>query len=130
MYKIKLNTGAKQELIDVTERVERIVSSSSIKEGLCCVYVPHTTAGLIINESADPSVAEDILYCLSKLVKEDSAFRHAEGNSTAHIKSTLVGPSKQVFIRDNKLVLGTWQGIFFAEFDGPRNSREIWVDVR
>lgn len=87
-------------------------------------------AGPIINESADHSVVEDIPYCLLKFVKEDSAFRYAEWNSTVCIKFTLTGPIKQVFVRDDKLILGTWQGIFFAEFDGPGNSKEVWVDVR
>ena len=128
MRRISIKTQAKQELIDITPQVERIIREEGLKEGLCSVFVPHTTAGIIINENADPSVKEDILMMLAKLVPQSSHYKHSEGNSPAHIKSSLVGNSVQVPVSAGRLSLGTWQGIIFCEFDGPRN-REAWISL-
>jgi secondary thiamine-phosphate synthase enzyme len=123
---IGVKTGEKTQLVDVTSRVREAVRSSGVSDGMCMVYVPHTTAAVTINESADPSVAEDILMVLNRIVPWKGDYRHAEGNSPAHVKSTLVGASVLVAVEDGDLVLGTWQGIFFCEFDGPR-SRKVHV---
>ena len=120
---LKVKTGAKTELIDITSEIHKLVRSSSIKEGFCMLYVPHTTAAVTINESADPSVKSDILMILNKIIPWEAGYRHLEGNSPAHIKSTIVGASELIAIENEKLVLGTWQGIFFCEFDGPRNRK-------
>ncbi len=120
---LKVKTGAKTELIDITLKIQDLVSSSSIKEGFCMLYAPHTTAAVTINESADPSVKSDILMILNKIIPWEAGYRHLEGNSPAHIKSTIVGASELVAIENGKLVLGTWQGIFFCEFDGPRTRK-------
>lgn len=120
---LKIKTRAKTELIDITSEIHNLVRSSSIKEGFCMLYVPHTTAAVTINESADPSVKSDILMILNKIIPWKAEYRHLEGNSSAHIKSTIVGASELIAIENEKLVLGTWQGIFFCEFDGPRNRK-------
>ncbi len=120
---LKIKTGSKTELIDITSEIRNLVRSSSIKEGFCMLYVPHTTAAVTINESADPRVKNDILMILNKIIPWEAGYRHLEGNSPAHIKSTIVGASELVAIEDERLVLGTWQGIFFCEFDGPRNRK-------
>lgn len=123
---LTLKTADRTELVDITAKIQEAVHSSGIKEGLCMVYVPHTTAGVTINESADPSVKADILTVLNNIIPWKANYRHLEGNSPAHIKATLVGASELVAIENGKLVMGTWQGIFFCEFDGPR-SRKIHV---
>ena len=128
MRKILIKTRARQELIDITPQVERVVREEGVQEGLCSIFVPHTTAGILINENADPSVKEDILMMLGKLVPQSSHYRHSEGNSPAHIKASLVGHSVQVPVVGGRLQLGTWQGIMFCEFDGPRN-REAWISL-
>jgi len=110
-------------MIDITKRVAEAVRASGVQEGLCFIYVPHTTAGVTINENADPSVREDILACLERLAPAAARYRHAEGNADAHIKASLVGSSASVIVEGGKLVLGTWQGIFLCEFDGPRNRK-------
>jgi secondary thiamine-phosphate synthase enzyme len=120
---LKVKTRAKTELIDITSEIQNLVRSSSIKEGFCMLYVPHTTAAVTINESADPSVKSDILMILNKIIPWEAGYRHLEGNSPAHIKSTIVGASELIAIENEELVLGTWQGIFFCEFDGPRNRK-------
>ena len=120
---LKVKTRAKTELIDITSEIQNLVRSSGIEEGFCMIYVPHTTAAVTINESADPSVKSDILMILNKIIPWEAGYRHLEGNSPAHIKSTIVGSSELVTIENKKLVLGTWQGIFFCEFDGPRNRK-------
>ena len=125
---LKIKTKAKTELIDITSEIQNLVRSSSIKEGFCMLYVPHTTAAVTINESADPSVKSDILMILNKIIPWEAEYRHLEGNSPAHIKSTIVGASELVAIENGKLVLGTWQGIFFCEFDGPR-TRKVNVNL-
>lgn len=128
MRKIEVKTRTKEELIDITSRVKEEVSHSSIKNGICHVYIPHTTAGVTINENADPSVKEDILMTMKKLVPDNLPYRHSEGNSPAHVKASLVGSSVNVIIEEGELQLGTWQGIFFCEFDGPR-SRRAYIKV-
>jgi secondary thiamine-phosphate synthase enzyme len=114
------------ELIDITSKIQDVVHSADIDEGLCMLYVPHTTAAVTINESADPSVKDDILMIINSVIPWKAEYRHLEGNSPAHIKATLIGPSELIAVEKNRLVLGTWQGIFFCEFDGPR-TRKIHV---
>lgn len=120
---ININTPQREILINITREINNIVSESNIQNGVCRLFVPHTTAGITINENADPSVKKDIINFLGKLIPQNAGFRHMEGNSDAHIKSTLVGPSLEILINNKRLVLGTWQGIMFAEFDGPRNRK-------
>ena len=125
---LTLKTSSRTELIDITSKIAKQVKASGIREGLCMLYVPHTTAAVTINESADPSVRGDILMVLNQIVPWDADYRHMEGNSPAHVKSTLVGASELVAIEKGALALGTWQGIFFCEFDGPR-TRKIHVRI-
>jgi len=120
---LEVRTGSKTELVDLTARIEAAVAESGVAEGLCHVFVPHTTAGVTINENADPSVAADILMVLNKIISDREPYRHLEGNSPAHIKASLMGPQLTVLVSRGRLVLGTWQGIFFCEFDGPRSRR-------
>jgi len=123
---LTVKTKAKTELIDITAEIRRWVQSQGISEGLCMLYVPHTTAAVTINENADPSVPADILMVLNQIVPWEAGYRHREGNSPAHLKATLVGASEMVAVESGSLVLGTWQGIFFCEFDGPR-TRSLHV---
>jgi secondary thiamine-phosphate synthase enzyme len=127
MFSSEINVRSTREVefIDITSKVQEAVSASGVKEGVCLVYVPHTTAGVTINENADPSVVVDIINKLSELVPQSSSYRHTEGNAPAHIKSTLVGCSVLIPVSGGKLMLGTWQGVFFCEFDGPRQRRVI-----
>jgi secondary thiamine-phosphate synthase enzyme len=125
---LDIRTGGKTELVDLTDLVQEMVRDSGVTEGLCHVFAPHTTAGVTINENADPSVKADILMVLNKVISDKEPYRHAEGNSPAHIKASLMGPHVTVFVSDGRLLLGTWQGIFFCEFDGPR-SRRVHVKV-
>ena len=126
---VTVKTSRRTQLIDITGEISRAVASRpEIQDGWCLLYVPHTTAAVTINESADPAVREDIAGMLDKLIPWEAGYRHLEGNSAAHIKSTLVGVSEMVAIEKGRLVLGTWQGIFFCEFDGPR-TRKIHVRV-
>jgi len=111
------------EFQDITRTVRDIVGESGVRSGVCYIFVPHTTAGVTVNEHADPSVVEDIIEQLDKMVPQHGNYRHLEGNSPAHIKASLMGDSEVLFIEDGQIVLGTWQGIFFCEFDGPRNRR-------
>jgi secondary thiamine-phosphate synthase enzyme len=117
---LTVKSKSRTQLIDITSEVQKAVRSSGISEGLCMLYVPHTTAAITINESADPSVASDIMMVLNEVIPWKAGYRHLEGNSPAHIKSTLVGASEVIAIEGGSLALGTWQGIFFCEFDGPR----------
>jgi len=128
MEQINVLSKKRVELIDITSQVQNIVKRSGVKEGVCYVYVPHTTAAVTINENADPSVINDIQNYLNKLVPFDGPYSHAEGNSDAHIKTSLVGCSKIIVVTNGGLLLGTWQGIFFCEFDGPRN-RKVHIKV-
>ncbi len=120
---LQVKTNAKTEMIDVTSQVQGEVKKSGLKDGVCMLYVPHTTAAVTINEGADPSVKSDILAILNRMVPWEADYRHMEGNSPAHIKSTLIGASALVGIENGALVMGTWQAIFFCEFDGPRNRK-------
>jgi len=122
---ISLNTSKRNELIDITKKITNIVNQSKVKQGVCIVYCPHTTAAITINESADPAVQRDILVNLSKLIPEKGNYQHSEGNSDSHIKSSIIGASETLIIKNNNLILGTWQSIYFAEFDGPRQRKVI-----
>ncbi len=126
--RIALSTRDRVQLIDITRRVEEVVKASGIDEGVCVVFVPHTTAGVTINENADPDVVADMIQTVNKAVPFQDHYRHGEGNSAAHVKSSLFGPSLTLLVASGGLVLGTWQGIYFAEFDGPR-SRTFLVKV-
>ncbi len=128
IYTIEVQTRQRSHFVDITPEVERIVSKSGVKEGTARIFTLHTTAGLTINENADPTVVEDILMELDKIVPLYDGYRHMEGNSAAHIKSSLFGVSLSVFISGGRLVLGTWQSIYFCEFDGPR-QRKVLVKV-
>jgi len=122
---ITVRTNRRNEFIEVTGEVEKIVEKSNIKDGFVILYVPHTTAGVTINENADPSVKADILNTLDKLVPPNAGYSHLEGNADSHIKSTIIGVSQLVHIINGRMSLGTWQGIFFCEFDGPRTRKMI-----
>jgi secondary thiamine-phosphate synthase enzyme len=124
---LSVKTRERTEFIDITSDINKLIQKSGVAQGLCMIFVPHTTAAVTINESADPSVKSDILKILNQIVPWEANYRHLEGNSPAHIKSTLVGSSELIAIENQRLILGTWQGIFFCEFDGPRTRK---VDVR
>ncbi|HUI51567.1 MAG TPA: secondary thiamine-phosphate synthase enzyme YjbQ [Candidatus Bathyarchaeia archaeon] len=128
MQSIRVRTSRRTQMVEVTQEVQRIVTALGIKDGTCLLYVPHTTAGVLINEHADPDVASDAEGGLDRLIPAAGPYRHAEGNSDSHIKTMIVGTSQFVFVEEGKLVLGRWQGIFFAEFDGPRD-RHLHVKV-
>ncbi len=128
MKEITLRTKSRVEMVNITDEVRRAVTESGIKDGVCHVFVPHTTAAITINENADLDVVRDIETHMSRLVPEEGDFRHSEGNSDGHIKSSLFGCSETVFVEGGRLVLGTWQGIYFCEFDGPR-SRKVFVKI-
>jgi secondary thiamine-phosphate synthase enzyme len=129
MIKNSIETHGHEEMIDITSQVQEAVSLSRITSGLCTVFIPHTTAGVTINENADPSVKEDILMALNRAVPGNLPYRHGEGNSPSHVKASLLGSSVSILIREGGLVLGTWQGIFFCEFDGPR-QRRFFVNIQ
>jgi secondary thiamine-phosphate synthase enzyme len=128
IHKVDIKTKSRVEFQDITLKVRDTVGASGVKNGVCYLYVPHTTAGVIVNEHADPSVVEDIAAQLEAMVPQHGNYRHLEGNAPAHIKASLVGSSEALLIEDGKIVLGTWQGIFFCEFDGPRN-RHVLIKV-
>jgi secondary thiamine-phosphate synthase enzyme len=128
IQKLRVRTSAKTELINISESVREAVREAEVKDGICFIFIPHTTAALTINENADPNVPKDILTAINKLIPFQDRYEHMEGNSAAHIKATLVGFSQTVFVESGRLVLGTWQGIFFCEFDGPR-EREVYIHV-
>jgi len=128
LNRLSIRTHSRSELMDITPLVRDIVHKSKIENGVCYVFVPHTTAGITINENADPSVRQDILMELDKLVPWQGDYTHLEGNAAAHIKASLVGSSETIPVEKGDLVLGTWQGVFFAEFDGPRR-REVWIKI-
>jgi secondary thiamine-phosphate synthase enzyme len=125
---IQVKTKARNELVDITPQVKKVVEEAGIAEGICVVVVPHTTAAVTVNENADPSVKADIIAKLGELVPAGDRYRHQEGNADAHIKAALVGTSESILVRGGQLALGTWQGVFFCEFDGPR-TRQVWVRV-
>jgi secondary thiamine-phosphate synthase enzyme len=122
---LQVSTSKKTEFIDITSEVESVVGESGVQNGLCHIFVPHTTAGVTINENWDPSVRVDILSVLDDLVPASGRYRHAEGNAPAHIKASLMGSSQTVLVEGGRLVFGSWQGIFLAEFDGPRRRRVL-----
>jgi secondary thiamine-phosphate synthase enzyme len=128
IHKLDIETKSRVELQEITDRVRDVVAASGIKSGICHLFIPHTTAGILVNEHADPSVVEDITAQLEAMVPQNKSYRHLEGNAPAHIKASLIGDSRTLFIEDGKLLLGTWQGIFFCEFDGPRN-RSVLVKL-
>ena len=120
---VQIQTGARTEFIDITGKVQEVVHQSKAQDGICYLFVPHTTAAITINENADPAVQQDIVMELNKVIPFDDPYRHIEGNSAAHIKASIIGASEMVLIESGALVLGTWQGIYFCEFDGPRRRR-------
>jgi secondary thiamine-phosphate synthase enzyme len=128
MNTIEIRTRSREEFVDLTAEVGRAVAASGVKSGLCVVAVPHTTAGVIVNENADPDVRADIAMTLRRIVPDALPYAHGEGNSPAHVKASLIGSSVTLIVEGGKLQLGTWQGIFFCEFDGPR-TRQAWVQV-
>jgi secondary thiamine-phosphate synthase enzyme len=128
LKEITIKTNTQTQILDITAQVQKIVSESEITEGLCCVFVPHTTAGVTINENADPSVKQDIIMELNKVIPFDDNYSHSEGNSAAHIKASIIGSSVNIPLKNNNLLLGTWQGICFCEFDGPR-QRHFYVKI-
>jgi len=128
IYKIDVTTRTRTEFVDVTSQIQEIIKQNEVKEGICYLYVPHTTAAVTINESADRNVVEDIIFMLNKVIPLEGKYLHSEGNSAAHIKASIVGSSETILIENGRLMLGTWQGIFFCEFDGPRR-RQMFVKV-
>ena len=128
MIKLDIRTNSQTQFIDITREIQQAVGKSGIKSGICHIFIPHTTAGVTINENADPSVTRDILMELNKVIPFDDNYHHTEGNSAAHIKSSLVSCSINVIIDSGQIQLGTWQGIYFCEFDGPR-SRRVWLEI-
>lgn len=129
MKELIVHTSQRDQFINITREVQQAVAESGVGDGVCTVFVPHTTAGITINENADPDVVADILYALDKAVPWASLYyRHGEGNTAAHVKASMMGSSTQVIVRNGRLQLGTWQAIYFCEFDGPR-PRKVWVTV-
>ena len=128
METIRVKTSQQCQFLDITLRIEDILKRSDVISGICYVFVPHTTAGITINENADPNVIRDIIMELNKIVPLEDGYIHGEGNSAAHIKSSMMGCSQEILIEKGSLALGTWQSLFFCEFDGPR-SRMVWVRV-
>lgn len=128
LQKFKVQTKARNVMVDVTADVQRAVERAGVRSGLACIFTPHTTAAVTVNEHDDPDVARDISVTLEKMVPQKGDYRHYEGNSDSHIKSSLTGCSQTVIIDEGRLQLGTWQGVFFCEFDGPR-QREVWVKI-
>ncbi|MFP3897097.1 MAG: secondary thiamine-phosphate synthase enzyme YjbQ [Anaerolineales bacterium] len=125
---LKVNTGNKTQLVDITQRVQETITDQGMTNGVCHLFVPHTTAGLTLNENWDPSVRTDIVRTLNNIVPAENDYRHREGNSPAHIKATLTGSSNTLLVENGKLCLGTWQGVYLAEFDGPR-QRTVSVKI-
>ena len=128
LKEITIKTNTQTQILDITAQAQKIVEESGITEGLCCVFIPHTTAGVTINENADPSVKQDILMELNKVIPFSDNYSHLEGNSAAHIKASIIGSSVNIPVKNNNLLLGTWQGICFCEFDGPR-TRKFFIKI-
>lgn len=128
LKKINVKTNGRTEMLDITRLVQQAVRETGIQDGICTIFVPHTTAGVTINENADPDVVTDMLKEINKVVPFEDGYLHVEGNSAGHIKASLFGFSQQVIVEEGRLLLGTWQGIYFCEFDGPRN-RQVYVKV-
>lgn len=128
MDKFIISTSAKSIMINITSNVREIIDDKGFRDGICYIYIPHTTAGITINENADPDVTSDMIMELSKIVPYQDNYMHLEGNSAAHIKTSMIGSAVSIFIEKGNLLLGTWQGIFLCEFDGPR-ERQVWVKL-
>jgi secondary thiamine-phosphate synthase enzyme len=128
MDTFRVRTGRRTQLVDVTEQVAKLVAESEVVQGVCYVFVPHTTAGVTINEHADPDVASDLEGVFDRWVPHRGPYRHAEGNTDSHAKAVIVGSSQVILVEGGRLALGTWQGVFLCEFDGPR-ERKVWVRV-
>jgi secondary thiamine-phosphate synthase enzyme len=128
LRKLSIRTSKRVEFVDITSELRQLIKHSNIKEGIVVVYVPHTTCGVTINEHADPSVASDMIAQLERLIPEKGSYKHLEGNSDAHIKASLFGSSVTIIVENGELLLGTWQGVFLCEFDGPRH-REVYVKI-
>ena len=126
MMTISVPTSKRVEFVEITSQIQSAIEKEKVKSGGCIVYVPHTTAGVTINENADPDVVRDMTLALGKIVPEHGDYRHSEGNSDSHIKSSIFGNSQYLIIDNGKIQLGTWQGVYFCEFDGPRN-RQVWL---
>ena len=127
LREFNINTNT-EDMINITKEVQKVVKESNVKDGICLVYCPHTTAAITINENADPDVKSDMLLGLNNYILDNDAYKHMEGNTTAHIKSSLVGTSETLIIQNSSLIRGTWQGIYFMEFDGPRR-RKFYVKI-
>jgi len=128
IHTLSVRTNRRTELVDITGEIQELVRQSGVTEGVCHIFQAHTTAGLTINENADPSVQADILMVLNRIISEKEAYRHLEGNSPAHIKASLMGAQLTVLVSNDRLVLGTWQGVFLCEFDGPR-TRKVHIKI-
>jgi secondary thiamine-phosphate synthase enzyme len=128
VYTINVTTQQNTEMINITEKIQKAVTNSGVKHGICVIFVPHTTAGVTINENADPAVVRDFMMEINKIVPRADGYHHEEGNSAAHIKSSMIGFSETVIIDNGRLLLGTWQGIYFMEFDGPRD-RQVQIKI-
>jgi secondary thiamine-phosphate synthase enzyme len=128
IHTLSVRTNRRTEMVDITGEIQELVRLSGVEEGLCHIFQAHTTAGLTINENADPSVQADILMVLNQIISEKEAYRHLEGNSPAHVKASLMGPQLTVLVRNGGLLLGTWQGVFLCEFDGPR-TRKVHIKI-
>ena len=128
LIKLNVNTSKHTQMLDITDKVQQAIKNSGVKDGICTVFIPHTTAAVTINENADPDVVRDFTMEINKIVPWEDGYYHMEGNSAAHLKSSMIGFSEQVIIDNGRLVLGTWQGIYFCEFDGPRN-RKVYVKI-
>jgi secondary thiamine-phosphate synthase enzyme len=128
IHTLSVRTAHRTEMVDITGQIQELVRDSGVEEGVCHIFEAHTTAGLTINENADPSVQSDILMVLNKIISDKEAYRHLEGNSPAHLKASLMGPQLTVLVSHGNLLLGTWQGIFLCEFDGPR-TRKVHIKI-
>jgi secondary thiamine-phosphate synthase enzyme len=126
MHELRVSTPQREVLVDVTAKIQKLIADNNWQDGIVALFCPHTTAGLTINEAADPTVANDILATLRRLVPRQGDYQHAEGNSDAHVKASLMGAEVRLLVQAGRLLLGTWQGVFLAEFDGPR-TRKIWI---
>ncbi len=129
LKRINVSTSERTQLIDITSKITKIIKENNVNKGVCTLFVPHTTAGITINENADPDVKTDMLKEINKIVPFEDGYSHLEGNSAAHIKASLFGFSEQIIIDDSKLLLGTWQGVYLCEFDGGRN-RTVYVKIQ
>lgn len=129
MHKLNISTINRTDFVSITSAIQKHVTESDLKDGLVTIFVPHTTAGITINENADPDVVHDMIHVLDKIVPWHGGYRHSEGNTAAHVKASFMGSSVQVIVQGGKLALGTWQGIFFCEFDGPR-QRNVWISTQ